>query len=137
MKVLFLLISLCLSLSAFSAEDKSTDAKEDAKVEVKYYRLYPDFVTNLKSKDQKHYVLVRIEVAAKGDKAIQQVKDNEALIRDKLILLFNNKTVAEVSRGKLRKNTKKQALELVQKTLKKETGEPLVTNLLFTKFQVE
>lgn len=110
---------------------------EKSELQIKYYRLYPDFITNLQAQNRLSYVLVRVEVAAKGKKNIQLVKDNEALLRDKIILLLNGKTTTEVSRGQMRKRLKRQMLDLLQKTMSEETGNPVVTNVLFTKFQVE
>lgn len=131
MRVVILIISLLLTPLVWAQEEKK-EVKE-----VSYYRLYPDFVTNLSSKNQLKYVLVRIEVAADSKADIQLIKDNEDLIRDKMVLLFNSKSKADLARGKKRREVKKKALEIIQQTMEAETGKPIATQVLFTKFQIE
>lgn len=134
MRVIMLVIGLLLPLVVYSG-DKAEEEKQKNTAE--YYRMYPDFVTNLNTNNTLTYVLIRVELAANGKENLQLVKDNEALLRDKIILLLNGKNKQDVARGENRKALKKQALLLIQETMTKETGKPIVTNLLFTKFQVE
>jgi flagellar protein FliL len=129
-KIVSIMGMLVFSLYVFAADEQRKD-------EIKYYRMYPDVVTNLKSVGEPVFILARVELAASGLKNLQLIKDNEPLLRDQLILLFNSKNKEQIESVKQRRVFKKKALELLQEKMKKETGENVITQLLFTRFQVE
>lgn len=130
-KAIVFLIALIIGAPSFSGES-SNDA------EVKYYRMYPDFVTNLASEnDAKHYLQVRIETMTVGEKNLKLIELHEPLLRDKLILLFNNIPLSSFKSAKEKKKIQRQALELMQKTLTAETGSPVIEKILFTQMIIE
>lgn len=130
-KAIVFLIALIIGAPSFSGE-----SSDDA--EVKYYRMYPDFVTNLASEnDTKHYLQVRIETMTVGEKNLKLIELHEPLLRDKLILLFNNIPLSSFKSAKEKKKIQRQALELMQKTLTAETGSPVIEKILFTQVVIE
>jgi flagellar FliL protein len=133
MRILLILAFILIFLPLSAIGEENSQPQKD----IKYYRMYPDFVTNLKCGEETCYLLTRVEIATNGAKDLQLVKDNEPLLRDELILLFNAKTKKQVEPGKPRRMVKKEALKLLQEKMQKETGQQIITNILFTKFQVE
>lgn len=112
-------------------------AEEEQKPTVKYYRLYPDFLTNLKQNGNPHYIQIRVEVMVEGDEQVELVKYNEPLLQDRLLTLFHGMTKNEVMSYEGKKALHDEALKIVQAALTEETGKPLAKRILFTKMVVE
>lgn len=136
MKKIIVFVFSCLLLTAAYAEDAAPEKEVDIKD--RYYRLYPDFVTNLKSDDKPHYVQVRVEILTAGPDSVKLVQYHEPLIRDRLLMMFHKKVVEDFKKLKRRKAMLKEAQVTMNKLLQKETGQDnVIQRILFTNVLTE
>lgn len=134
---MFRILLLAVLMAPFTVVCSAEEESKADKPEVHYVRMYPDFITNLASSSKPIFLQVRIELMTHGEDKKKLIEYNEPLLRDKLILLFNTKSVLDVKGSKARHVLQDQALKLVQSHLKTETGETLVEKVYFTKVIIE
>lgn len=130
--VCVLVTSLTLPSIVFASEDEEDQTKKKAKAV--FHTIRPKFEVNLKqTKGRIRFLQVEVKVMARSDKAIENVKELGPMIQDALILLFSSKSYSELRKVEERENLRQDALEAVQAILERETGEPGIENILFTR----
>ncbi len=133
-KITLFLILILFSLTGLA---KDEDKKKGKLAGHKYYRIMPDIVTNLQSKSRFQYGLFRIDLVTDSADKLKLIRHHKPLIVDRLILFINSHKRASLENTLKRMEFKTGALEVVQKTLKKETGKPLVQKMLFSRMVTE
>lgn len=138
--ILLFVTGLAIAQDNDTGQSSTTALSQAAKeqLEKRTYRLYPDFVTNLaKRHSETHYLSLRVVILALNEQAARTIQHNEPLLQDKLVLLFNSKTLHDIQSPGGRQRLQEQAQTLIQKTLKQETGEDLVEAVTLQRLVVE
>ncbi|ABV89457.1 flagellar basal body-associated protein FliL [Shewanella pealeana] len=124
--VLFLV--LCSSFSTFAADNKPLE-------EYAYYGFEPEIVTNYISNRKKlGYVRLSVELMVKKPEQLVSLERHDPLLRAAIVEILGNQTEDKVKSLTGKEEIRRQCYEKVNQLLEQETGEPLVVNLLFTKY---
>lgn len=124
-----MLLTLCLPVAA-SAQSKDADYV--------YFGFEPDIITNYISSGKKlGFVRVTVEVMIDGPSNLEQVEHHSPLLRASLVEIFGNQTEEQIKSLAGRETIRKLCFDTVNELLKKETGQPLAKELIFTKYLYE
>ena len=127
-----IIISFCLPIPLMAADE------EAAADEATYFELSPPFVVNLQDTGKRiRFLQARIQVFARSNASIEEVKTHNAPLRDALITLLSSQSRADINTSQKKKALQEKALNLVKKVLKEETGKEQVEGLYFTNFVVQ
>ncbi|WP_299803028.1 flagellar basal body-associated protein FliL [uncultured Shewanella sp.] len=123
-----LLLVLCSSFGAFAADNKPLE-------EYAYYGFEPEIVTNYISNRKKlGYVRLSVELMVKKPEQLVSLERHDPLLRAAIVEILGNQTEDKVKSLTGKEEIRRQCYEKVNQLLEQETGEPLVVNLLFTKY---
>lgn len=130
-----ILLALLLSLAATTTCAANEDDDEAGLLGPKtvYHPLDPPFVVNLKGAG-KHFLRANIQVMAKGEDVIDDVKKHQAMIRHELILLLSDQELDIIASPDGREHLRQDALQVIQDSLRSTTGRPGVKAVYFTTF---
>jgi len=133
------LIALMLLFFGLSGYVVAEDDGAAAPAVSKYYGLKPAFVANFGESGAKKLKFVKAEVSvrASSDAAIGEVMNHDALIRHQIVMLLSRQTENVISSSSGQEAVRIEALEVVQRALKEETGSVQIDDLLFTSFIVQ
>lgn len=113
----------------------STAVAEDAAGDYAYYGFEPEIVTNYISNTTKlGYVRVSVELMIKGNSNLELVEHHAPLLRAAIVEILGQQSAMRIKSLEGREEIRQQCLTVVNELLTKETGQPLVSNLLFTKY---
>lgn len=131
-KTLFSLLFLLFAPAVFAQEP----APAPAKPKVVYYGFDPDIVTNYVSDGQKSlgYVRVTMELMIKDEKFLEIIEHHEPLILDAIVSVFGKESASTIKSLQGREEVRMKILQKVNALLKKETGNELLQDVLFTKY---
>ncbi len=134
MKHLFALLSLCFALQAVAGEDPPPAAP--AKPKVSYYGFTNDIVTNYVTTGAKDlgYVRVTMELMVKDEKYLPLIEHHDPIIQDTIVKIFGKEPADKVKSLTGREEIRLAILNEIHAILKKETGDELVQDVLFTKY---
>lgn len=110
------------------------DGHGDGKAKAQYLALDPAFVVNLAAPDSSRYLQVSVEVMTRDAKALDALKLHMPAVRNNLLMLFGQKTAADLSGREGREALRQVALTEVQKVMREETGDDAIEALYFTSF---
>lgn len=100
-----------------------------------YFGLEPDIITNYVSNSKKiGYVRVTVELMLADVSYMDIVDHHQPLIRDALIDIISKESEATAKSLVGREEIRKKASKRVKSILKKETGQELIKDVLFTKY---
>ncbi|HKJ21855.1 MAG TPA: flagellar basal body-associated FliL family protein [Gammaproteobacteria bacterium] len=102
-----------------------------------YLALDPPFVVNFADKNQMRFLQVAIEVMAYDAKAIDAVKENMPVLRNNLVMLLSSQDADTLFSLAGKEKLRTQALEAIQKVVKKRTGHKGVQSVYFTSFVMQ
>jgi flagellar FliL protein len=104
-----------------------------------YHDLKPSFVTNFGDPAIVKLKFVKADISLRvfGDKALQVVKDHNALIRHQIVMLLSAQTEETMAVQDGQEKLRRMVLEQVNTALIEETGEAQVDDLLFTSFVIQ
>jgi flagellar FliL protein len=119
---------------AKKSEKKKHKKKSSADGPAVYIPLDPGFVVNLADGEGARYLQANLDVMVRDPEMVEVVKLHMPAIRNSLLMLFGQKSVAELQNVKQREGLRKEALKAVQKVLEEETGDPGVEEIFFTAF---
>lgn len=123
-----LVMMLCSSFSTFAAGSKPLE-------EYAYYGFEPEIVTNYISNRKKlGYVRLSVELMVKKPEQLVSLERHDPLLRAAIVEILGNQTEDKVKSLTGKEEIRRQCYEKVNQLLEQETGEPLVVNLLFTKY---
>ncbi|WKE65828.1 flagellar basal body-associated protein FliL [Gallaecimonas kandeliae] len=124
-----LLLALCGFLSPAMA------AEQDKADNYGYYELEPDIITNYVGQaGHLGYIKVTVQLMLKDKDKLDLVDHHAPLIRDALIEILGKQNADDIRSLQGREQIRKACLKATQDLLQKEAGEPLVADLLFTKY---
>lgn len=111
-------------------------AKNSEPVEVVYYGFDPDIVTNYVADNRRTlgYVRVSVELMLPSKDALKTIEYHEPIILDRIIGILSKQPEQKIKSLTGREEVRLQILEELQQLLKRETGQTMVQDVLFTKF---
>lgn len=102
-----------------------------------YFGFEPDIVTNYLLPDEQRnlgYVRVTIEVMVPTVEDLKIIEHHEALLRDAFISILSSQERETIRTLQGRENIRTACLQRAQQLLSQETGQPVVKDLMFTKY---
>ncbi len=100
-----------------------------------YFALEPAFVVNLTGDpDGPRYLQVEVQLMTRDAQALQQLQTHAPAIRAKLLMLFSQVELVQITDRAGREKLQAEALAEVQKLMNAETGKKSADELLFTSF---
>ncbi|WP_028112632.1 MULTISPECIES: flagellar basal body-associated protein FliL [Ferrimonas] len=130
--IMFILaLVLCPSVHAEQAPAEEAEATDS----YGYYGLEPEIVTNYVTESSRlGYIRVNIELMLEDASNVAIVEHHAPLIRSTIIEILGEQTEERIKSLTGREQIRRLCFETVNNMLEKEVGEPLLVNLLFTKF---
>lgn len=124
-----------------AAETSETEDGEQVVVESGppiYQSLHPPLVVNFKdSAGDAHYMQVTMEAMSRDQSVINAVRENTAVIRNALILLYSGSVYEEVETRAGKEKMLEEGLAEVQRVVKETTGETGPEALYFTALVIQ
>ncbi len=126
---------LFLLFAPFVSAQDAAPAKA-AKPKIVYYGFDPDIVTNFVSSNAKSlgYVRVTMELMIKDEKYLPIIEHNEPMILDAIIGVFGKEQENAVKSLTGREEIRIKILNRLNELMKKETGNEMIQDVLFTKY---
>ena len=129
--LLTFIINLSFSAQALAADE----AQEQTGPTFAYFTLAPDLTTNFYTTGKKlGYLKVRIDLMVADDTYIAQLQKHEPLIRDAIIEKIGEQPEEKIKTLSGREELRKELMDYLNSILLAETGQTLLTDLLFTKY---
>jgi flagellar FliL protein len=124
---------LSVSLWLISA---GTALAQQPPAEVVYYGFDPDIVTNYVSENRRSlgYLRVSVELMLPNKELLKTIEYHEPLILDTIIGILSKQPEQRVKSLSGREEIRLQILEQLQTVMKRETGQTIVQDILFTKY---
>lgn len=129
-----LLLSLLLSAPLLLVSLPS--AGQETPKEIVYYGFDPDIVTNYISGNRRSlgYIRVTVELMLEDKAFLPAIEHHEPLILDIIIGMFTKQPEDKIKSLTGREEIRLAMLQKLQETMKKEAGEPMIRDILFTKY---
>ena len=102
-----------------------------------YTSLHPPLVVNFEDNGKRHFLQVAMDVMAREQWVIDEVKNHSAAIRNNLLLMLGTVDYQTVISREGKIKLQADALSEVQAVLKEKTGEPGVEAVYFTSLIVQ
>lgn len=111
-------------------------AQRQPPTEVVYYGFDPDIVTNYVSDNRRTlgYVRVSVELMLPSKDFMRTIEYHEPIILDTIIGILSKQPEQKIKSLTGREEVRQQILEQLQVILKRETGQPMIQDVLFTKY---
>ncbi|MCB5225315.1 flagellar basal body-associated protein FliL [Alishewanella sp. 16-MA] len=126
-----ILQSLCFALLL-----SGTAAAQQTTTEVVYYGFEPDIVTNFVSENRRSlgYVRVSIELMLPNKEMLSVIEYHEPMILDTIIGILSKQPEQKIKSITGREEIRLEIFEQLKVVLKRETGQTMVQDILFTKY---
>lgn len=128
-----LLLSLVLSVPLLLATPAAVAQQPK---EIVYYGFDPDIVTNYISGNRRSlgYIRVTVELMIEDKAYLANIEHHEPLILDLIIDTFTKQPEDKIKSLTGREEIRLAILDKLQQAMKKETGNAMVKDILFTKY---
>lgn len=124
-----LFIALLLSISLFAFETQAAEKN------VGYYGFEPDIITNyISNKRRIGFVRITAELMIEDVQNVPVIEHHSPLLRDAMIDILIRQPEQKVKSMTGREEIRTLILEKLQELMEKETGQPLIKDLIFTKY---
>jgi len=101
-----------------------------------FFPLAPQFVVNLNDPEAMRFLQVELQVIAKKSAAMEAVKLNDPLVRNRLMLLFSSQTYHDLLTREGKEKLQGEALDEINKVLD-EHKKPHINGVVFTNFVMQ
>lgn len=101
-----------------------------------YFSLDPSFVVNLNDEDSSRFLQIQAEAMAVKPAALDAVRANLPVIRNRLVLLFSSQKYHDLLPREGKEKLQQQALEEINKVLD-ERKKPRIDGVVFTSFVMQ
>lgn len=108
-----------------------------AQSEPAYYGFEPDITTNyVRTEDhfRMGYIRVAVEVMVPDTGDLSTIEYHAPLLRNAFIRIFSKASEQQIKSLTGRDDLRMQCLEEAQRLMRRETGEPIIRDVLFTKY---
>lgn len=117
--------------------DESGKPVEEPKAPPVYLPLDPPLVASFQDNGQIRFLQVAVELMARDEKVIAELKTHMPVIRNNLLMMLGGQTLASLTNRDDKEKLRTAALAEVQRILKETTGATGVEDLYFTSFVVQ
>ncbi|NNG22615.1 flagellar basal body-associated protein FliL [Telluria aromaticivorans] len=130
-------------LSAGGDEAASATAKDDKKKKKKESGVKPEYVpveqftVNLQPENGEQYLQVQFTLQVEGTEQGTLIKDNMAIVRNRVLLLLSGKKASEISTVQGKQQLAAEIQAIIREPFEKEGDEQEVTDVLFTSFIIQ
>ncbi|MDX3775167.1 flagellar basal body-associated protein FliL [Chromatiaceae bacterium AAb-1] len=110
-------------------------ANQEAK-EIVYYGFDPDIVTNYISGNKRSlgYIRITAELMISDKKYLKTIEHHEPLLLDTIIGIVSKQPEDKIKSLTGREEIRLTILQQLQQVIRRETGDPIIQDLLFTKY---
>ncbi len=116
-------------------EGEGKEAVDPNKPVISYFSLDPEIITNyITANNEMGYIRIKIEIMVNTLGELELVKKHEPLIRDTINDVLGKETVEHIRSLKGRDLIRQECQDKVNERLQKETGKPIVRELIFTNY---
>lgn len=138
--VALLLVGLTVAGTLWLLSDTEAEPAETSEPEVEepavkaaiYYPLKPEFISNYEVRGRQRYLQVEMTLMLRDNSAVSDIELHMPALRNGLVILLRGQIYAELQTPEGKELLRQQALNTVRTVLKKETGKPVVEQVLFT-----
>jgi len=103
-----------------------------------YLALDPPFVVNFESEQVVRFLQITVQIMSRDASTIEFLKNNDPVVRDRLLLLFANQTYAVLATKEGKADLRAQALQTVRTVLGETGGHPeKLEAVYFTSFVMQ
>ena len=103
-----------------------------------YLALDPPFVVNFESEQVARFLQITVQVMSRDPQTIELIKNNDPVVRDRLLLLFANQTYAVLSTREGKTDLRQQALQTLRAVITDTGGHPeRLEAVYFTSFVMQ
>ena len=103
-----------------------------------YVALDPPFVVNFEGDQNVRFLQVTVQIMTRDPKTVEQLKANDPVVRNDLLMLFSNQKYADVSTREGKEGLRTQALAAVRHVIEAVGGKPeRIEQILFTSFVMQ
>jgi flagellar FliL protein len=126
---------------AEAAEESAKDAKKKSKKkesgEKPEYVQVEAFTVNLQPENGEQYLQVQFTLQVDGAEQATLVKDNMAIVRNRVLLLLSGKRASEISTVQGKQQLAAEIQAIIREPFEKEGDEQEITDVLFTSFIIQ
>lgn len=119
-----------------SPKESKKKKKKDAGVKSEYVPVEA-FTVNLQPENGEQYLQVQFTLQVAGAEQATLVKDNMAIVRNRVLLLLSGKKASEISTVEGKQQLAAEIQAIVQEPFDKDGDEQDVTDVLFTSFIIQ
>jgi flagellar FliL protein len=117
---------------------KHTGVKQEPLPPPQYVALDPPFVVNFEGDEQVRFLQVTVQLMSRDPATIEQLKANDPVVRNDLLLLFGGQKYSVISTREGKEALRKQTLAAVRKVVAAAGGKPeKVEAVYFTSFVMQ
>ena len=120
--------------TAKDSKKKKKKEKSDAKPE---YVPVEAFTVNLQPENGEQYLQVQFTLQVDGAEQGTLIKDNMAIVRNRVLLLLSGKKASEISTVQGKQQLAAEIQAIIREPFEKEGDEQEVTDVLFTSFIIQ
>ncbi|CAN7250958.1 flagellar basal body-associated protein FliL [Massilia sp. LjRoot122] len=113
---------------------KKKKKESDAKPE---YVPVESFTVNLQPENGEQYLQVQFTLQVDGTEQATLIKDNMAIVRNRVLLLLSGKKASEISTVQGKQQLAAEIQAIIKEPFEKEGDEQEVTDVLFTSFIIQ
>lgn len=115
---------------------KKKKKKKNGDVKLEYVPVEA-FTVNLQPENGEQYLQVQFTLQVEGPEQVQLVKDNMAVVRNRVLLLLSGKKASEISTVEGKQQLAAEIQAAVKEPFEKDGDEQEVTDVLFTSFIIQ
>jgi flagellar FliL protein len=120
------------------AAAQAAKKKVEVKAPLQFLSLDPAFVVNFEAEQAVRFLQIDVQVASRDTDTLEQLKHNEPVIRNDLLMLFGNQDYGAIASRDGKEKLRQQTLAVVRRVLQSEGGSGAkVENVYFTSFVMQ
>lgn len=119
-----------------SPKESKKKKKKDPAAKAEYVPVEA-FTVNLQPENGEQYLQVQFTLQVAGAEQATLVKDNMAIVRNRVLLLLSGKKASEISTVEGKQQLAAEIQAIVQEPFEKDGDEQEVTDVLFTSFIIQ
>ncbi len=119
-----------------SPKESKKKKKKESDVKPEYVPVEP-FTVNLQPENGEQYLQVQFTLQVGGAEQATLIKDNMAIVRNRVLLLLSGKKASDISTVEGKQQLAAEIQAIIKEPFEKEGDEQDVTDVLFTSFIIQ
>jgi flagellar protein FliL len=117
---------------------KEAEKPKEPAAPAQYVALDPPFVVNFEGDGAVRFLSVTVQIMTRNAETVEQLKSNDPIVRNDLLMLLSNQKYAEVSTREGKERLRGEALKAIRHVVETSGGKPEhVEQVLFTSFVMQ